>query len=202
MTSAQRITNQMSSHLMRPLMTIVALLLIGMCFSYTFSNKYRLTNNKMQQSIISKHSISTSSSAGAAMEKENSEDSSIVIIGATDRPITCREAFRQSDVVDWKNANISELAIDNLIGYFLWSNKTTCRLLQYFGGLLVHRPANPTSILGEEASAENVPVAGLVGHFAVCLDPLPIAPRPKQCLLYSTLLFKKKCTMCKIALDN
>jgi hypothetical protein len=53
-----------------------------------------------------------------------------------------------------------------LTQYFLWSNRSSCRLAHDFGGIMEKNPS------------------GIAGQKTVCLDP-QVAPKPNECLVYS-----------------
>ena len=89
-------------------------------------------------------------------------------------------------IIDWKNFQVESLPGHLEMDYFYWSNRSSCRLVQYFGGVLSRRPANASIAVGDFASGDISPVVGYDGHYAVCLDPIHVAPRPDdRCIVYS-----------------
>lgn len=69
--------------------------------------------------------------------------------------------------VDWRNFNVDEMTAEQMMNYFLWPNRTSCRLAHDFGGHMKRKPA------------------GLDGQKAVCLIPAQVAPPAGNCLVYS-----------------
>lgn len=153
-----RITN---INLVRPF--AVVLIVIGSVLFYGFYTDSHQLRNLIEQAASYKETLTLSDAAAPS----------------------CPESFRSIDPIDWKNANLDTLPAESIMDYFYWTNRASCKLLQYFGGILTHRPINPAAVVGEAASGEVVPAAGLDGHYAVCLDPLSVAPRSKKCLVYS-----------------
>lgn len=73
----------------------------------------------------------------------------------------------QTSVVDWRTVNVDEMSPEDMMNYFLWPNRTSCRLAHDFGGHMKSKPS------------------GLDGQKAVCLNPVQVAPPPGECLVYS-----------------
>ena len=89
-------------------------------------------------------------------------------------------------IIDWKTIDVETLPAHIVMDYFEWSNRSSCKLVQYFGGSMARRPANSSLSSGDSASADISPVTGYDGHYAVCLDPIAVAPSPDQnCVVYS-----------------
>jgi hypothetical protein len=65
---------------------------------------------------------------------------------------------------NWENLDTATGA--QIIDYFVWTNRSSCRLAHDFGGVMKNNPS------------------GLDGQKAICIDP-KIAPRGSQCLVYS-----------------
>ena len=78
-----------------------------------------------------------------------------------------------------------EIAAEKVLDYLQWTNRDACPMINYFGGMIGRRRANPQNSIGEQASDKVVPVSGLDGHYAVCFDPVPVAPHPDHCVAYS-----------------
>ncbi|XP_057368161.1 uncharacterized protein LOC130689152 [Daphnia carinata] len=73
----------------------------------------------------------------------------------------------QTPVFGWRTLNVDEMSPEDMINYFLWPNRTSCRLVHDFGGHMKRKPS------------------GLDGQKAVCLSPEQVAPPPGECLVYS-----------------
>lgn len=69
---------------------------------------------------------------------------------------------------DWSRLDLQSLSAKQLIDYFLWANRTSCRIVNDFGGKMLGRK----SYVARDA------------HKAVCLDRA-VAPVPDRCLVYS-----------------
>lgn len=77
----------------------------------------------------------------------------------------CPIVFQQTD---WtKTLNASMATPQQVIDYFYWANASSCRLSHAFGGKMMKNPS------------------GLDGQKSVCLDPVEVAPKPGNCLVYS-----------------
>lgn len=85
----------------------------------------------------------------------------------------------------WEKIDMNLISFEEILGYFEWANRSSCRLLNYFGGSMSHRQVNNEVSHGEDASGKVAPAVAFDGHYAVCLDPIPIAPTPYKCLAYS-----------------
>ncbi|KAK4018581.1 hypothetical protein OUZ56_000627 [Daphnia magna] len=73
----------------------------------------------------------------------------------------------QTPVFDWRIVSAEEMSAEDMMSYFLWPNRTSCRLAHDFGGHMKRKPS------------------GLDGQKAVCLNPVQVAPPPGECLVYS-----------------
>lgn len=68
---------------------------------------------------------------------------------------------------DWLIANIDEMTVENMLEYFVWPNRSSCRLAHDFGGHILGNPS------------------GLDGQKAICIEPVQLAPPAGKCLVYS-----------------
>jgi hypothetical protein len=73
----------------------------------------------------------------------------------------------RSDVNYWRNFNVDEMTAEQMMSYFVWPNRTSCRLAHDFGGHMKRKPS------------------GLDGQKAVCLIPAQVAPPAGDCVVYS-----------------
>jgi hypothetical protein len=83
-----------------------------------------------------------------------------------------------ADSLDWFAKNVNDYTLENIIHYLEWTNSTSCRLSQDFGGSVIYR-------------------VGLDGQKAVCLDqtvrpvsasdvwPIKVEEELGECLVYS-----------------
>ncbi|XP_046447777.1 probable methyltransferase-like protein 24 [Daphnia pulex] len=67
-------------------------------------------------------------------------------------------------LVDWSLVDVNAMDSKQIMDYFQWSNASSCRLAQYFGGVTF--------------------LFGVDGQKAVCMDP-EIMPLAGKCLVYS-----------------
>lgn len=73
----------------------------------------------------------------------------------------------RSTNIDWNTVSVTDLDGPQIIDYFLWTNQSSCLLSHDFGGQMFFTPS------------------GLDGQKAVCLDPVRVAPKPGNCIVYS-----------------
>lgn len=73
----------------------------------------------------------------------------------------------RSTNIDWNTVSVASLTAPQIIDYFLWTNQSSCLLSHDFGGQMFFAPS------------------GLDGQKAVCLDPVRLAPKPGECIVYS-----------------
>lgn len=97
----------------------------------------------------------------------------------------CHSYSIAPDIVDWKSIDVNAFPAHLVMDYFSWPNRSSCKLVQYFGGTFGRRHVNASVNVGDFASRDIVPENGLDGHYAVCLDPIPVSPRPDHCTVYS-----------------
>ena len=86
---------------------------------------------------------------------------------------------------NWNNYEIGQIPTEKILDYFLWTNRAVCPMVNYFGGVIGRRLANSTVLVGDQTSDRIAPISGLDGHYAVCFDPIPVAPHPDRCTAYS-----------------
>ena len=67
---------------------------------------------------------------------------------------------------NWKTTDIDNMKPQDIISYFYWTNRSSCKLSHDFGGQMFHNPS------------------GLDGQKAVCLDP-DVRPTANRCIVYS-----------------
>lgn len=85
------------------------------------------------------------------------------------RHSTSVKAMAAINVTDWRNTVIRTLTVSQIIDYLLWTNQSSCQIVQYFGGLMVSSSSGVVSMDGQKA---------------ICLDS-NVVPRPYRCLVYS-----------------
>lgn len=77
----------------------------------------------------------------------------------------------KTPLIDWTTVeSFDSLTAVQLFDYFLWPNRSSCKLIHDFGGLML--------------DAKNGTIRAFDGQKAVCLDK-DVAPRPGKCLVYS-----------------
>lgn len=98
---------------------------------------------------------------------------------------TINDAKIQQKNVDWRSVDVNALTPNQLHDYMYWTNRSSCNLIQDFGGFVL----NQTTLqkmwggkLGFWKSLDKMPVA-MDGQYPICLDPIP--PTPGNCLVYS-----------------
>ena len=80
--------------------------------------------------------------------------------------ITIRVDDLNRSSIDWKTVNVDRLRPQEIIDYFYWTNRSSCKLVHDFGGFMMRSPS------------------GLDGQKAVCLDP-GVRPPAGNCVVYS-----------------
>ena len=71
-----------------------------------------------------------------------------------------------SETTDWTKINVNTMTPKQIIDYFYWTNRQSCKLVHDFGGKML---ANPS---------------GFDGQKSICLDPL-VRPKSGNCIVYS-----------------
>ena len=69
--------------------------------------------------------------------------------------------------VDWRTVNVDEITAEQMLDYFLWTNRSSCRLAHDFGGHMMSSPS------------------GFDGQKTMCIEPVQLAPPVGKCLVYS-----------------
>ncbi|KAI9563029.1 hypothetical protein GHT06_010486 [Daphnia sinensis] len=75
-----------------------------------------------------------------------------------------------TSVFDWRTVSVDAMSAEDVMNYFMWTNRTSCRLANDFGGHMKSKRNKPS---------------GLDGQKAVCLDPVQVAPPSGECVVYS-----------------
>ena len=70
-------------------------------------------------------------------------------------------------VVDWRMVKTENMTPVQMLDYFLWTNRSSCRLAHDFGGHMMKKPS------------------GYDGQKSVCIKPVEVAPPAGECLVYS-----------------
>jgi hypothetical protein len=88
---------------------------------------------------------------------------------------TYTSPFFSVHIMNWKTIDMKTLSEKQVTDYFLWTNQSSCRVIQYFGGIMVSSATGLVSMEGQKA---------------VCLDysvrPVgAMSGLPKRCLIYS-----------------
>ena len=68
----------------------------------------------------------------------------------------------------WKTIDVTQISPQEIVDYFMWTNRSSCRIAQDFGGVMLY-PPNPM----------------IDGSKAICLDPPARPPIDGNCVVYS-----------------
>ncbi|XP_046452704.1 uncharacterized protein LOC124200486 [Daphnia pulex] len=83
--------------------------------------------------------------------------------------------FAIENVIDWKKTNMQTLTSTQIMDYLLWTNQSSCRIAQYFGGVMVSSATGLVSLEGQKALCLDYAVKPIGTMFGI----------PGRCLVYS-----------------